>query len=309
LGYNLDHSELFTEKDKLYNNNKDHVRTVGDLLSGGIFAPLPTSTSVVDSGLISWNTYTILKDDSDRRDYLFTEAISSLFGTGVHLIQPPFSILPFEPADGGFDGAGLKSKDIVIDNIPYAYAIPMLTGWEVGYTGSDQHVKEIGIWIDEIHYMESDDPPGRLRYRVSSVLHDDDTFPDNYFRHKITILGLGPGGGVLQQGAVDLLPFSPLGTGPAAFCRIEQSGKELRVTVKNQGLVDVGSSKTTVTFDETPFTLETPPVPGGGSVDLLFKVPAGCFSPDCSFRISVDSSNQVNEVDEKNNNVIGGCLG
>jgi len=100
-----------------------------------------------------------------------------------------------------------------------------------------------------------------------------------------------------------------LGTGPAAFCRIEQSGKELRVTVKNQGLVDVGSSKTTVTFDETPFTLETPPVPGGGSVDLLFKVPAGCFSPDCSFRISVDSSNQVNEVDEKNNNVIGGCLG
>lgn len=258
---------------------------------------------------MSWNTYAILKDDSDRRDYLFTEAISSLFGADVHPIQPPFSILPIESDSGGFAGAGLKTKDIVIDMIPYAYAIPMLTGWEVGYTVSDQHVKEIGIWRDEIHYMEPDDPPGRLRYKVSSVLHDDDTFPDNYFRHKITILGLGPGGGVVQQGAVDLLPFSPLGTSPAAVCRIEQNGKELRVTVKNQGPVDAGSSKTTVTFGETPFTLETPPIPGGGTVDLLFKVPAGCFTPDCSFTISVDSSNQVDEFDERNNKAAGGCIG
>jgi len=193
LGYNLDHSEIFAEKDKIYNNNKKHVRHIGDLLSG-IFAPLPTGTSLVDSGFVSWNTYAILKDDSDRRDYLFTEVVSSLFGSDVHPIQPPFAILPIESDSGGFGGAGVKSKDIVIDQIPWEYAIPMLTGWEVGYTVSDQHVKEIGIWIDEIHYLEQNDPPGRLRYTVSSILHDDDTFPDNYFRHKITILGIGPRG-------------------------------------------------------------------------------------------------------------------
>lgn len=191
LGYNLDYSEIFTEKDKIYNNNKTHVKTVGDLLTGTT-APLLTSSSLVDSGFMSWNTYAILKDDSDRRDYVFTEAVSGLFGLDVHPIQPPFSILPIGSASGGFGGAGVKSKDVVIDMVPYKYAIPMLTGWDVGYTVSDQHVKEIGIWIDEIQYRQPNDPPGRLRYKASSVLHDDDTFPDNYFRHKITILGLGP---------------------------------------------------------------------------------------------------------------------
>ena len=308
LGYNLDHSEGFAEKDKIYSNNKDHVRTVGDILTG-IPAPLLSSASLVGSGFMSWNTYAILKDDSDRRDYVFTEAASGMFGLDVHPIQPPFSILPVESASGGFDGAGIKSKDIVIDNIPYEYAVPMLTGWDVGYTVSDQHVKEIGIWIDEISYREPNDPPGRLRYKVSSVLHDDDTFPDNYFHHKITILGLGTKGGVGQQRAVDLVPFSPLGTSPAAFCRIEQNGKLLRVTVKNQGTIEASSSKTTVRFAETPFTLDTPPIPAGGSVDLLFKVPTDCFSPDCSFTISVDSSNQAGEADERNNNAIGGCIG
>ncbi len=191
LGYNLDHSESFVEYDKIYNNNKDHVRTVGDLLTG-IPAPLPNAVSLADSGFMSWNTYTILKDDSDKREYVFTEAVSGVSGLDVHPVQPPFAILPIESASGGFGGAGVKSKEIVIDTIPYAYAIPMLTGWEVGYSVSDQHVKDIGIWIDEMHYREPNDPPGRLRYKISSVLHDDDTYPDNYFRHKITILGLGP---------------------------------------------------------------------------------------------------------------------
>lgn len=200
LGYNLDHSELFTEKDKIYNNNSNHVRTVGDLLTG-TRAPLPTSANLVGSGFMSWNTYAILKDDSDRRDYVFTEAVSNLFGLDVHQIQPPFSILPIESASSGFGGGGVKTKDVVIEGIPYKYAIPMLTGWEVGYTASDQHVKEIGVWIDEIHYGDPNDPPGRLRYTVSSVLHDDDTFPDNYFRHKSTILGLGPMDGVTPKRA------------------------------------------------------------------------------------------------------------
>lgn len=83
----------------------------------------------------------------------------------------------------------------------------------------------------------------------------------------------------------------------------------LRVTVKNQGTIEAGGSQTTVRFGEPPFTLDTPPIPAGGSVDLLFKVPTACFTPDCSFTISVDSHNQVGEADEGNNEVIGGCIG
>jgi hypothetical protein len=92
-------------------------------------------------------------------------------------------------------GSGVITEEVVIDNIPYKYAIPMLTGWDIGYEGSDQHVKQIGVWIDDIHYREPTDPPGRLRYKVSSVVRDNDTDPANYVRHKVTILGLGPATG------------------------------------------------------------------------------------------------------------------
>lgn len=207
----------------------------------------------------------------------------------------------------------METEDFVIENTPFEYAIPMLTGWELNYPSScgDQHVKEIGIWIDEIHYDKNPGSPvGTLRYKLSSVLSDDDKFPAHKSNHKITVLGLKPtSGGITSQHAPDLVPFSPLGTAPTAFCRIEQDGKLLRVSVKNQGNADAGPSKTTVTFVNKPFTLDTPAIPAGGSVDLLFKVPSGCFSPDCSFKITVDSNNQVNESDEENNSTNGGCIG
>ena len=85
----------------------------------------------------------------------------------------------------------MKSKQVVIENIPYAYAIPVLTGWDIRYSTSDQNIKNIGIWIDDVHY---DRPPnsstGTLRYKVSSVLKDNDDDPDNAYAHKVTILGL-----------------------------------------------------------------------------------------------------------------------
>jgi hypothetical protein len=81
-------------------------------------------------------------------------------------------------------------------------------------------------------------------------------------------------------------------------------------TVKNQGNENAAASKTTVTFGDIPLTLDTPPIPAGGSVDLLFKVPLNCFSPDCSLKIMVDSNNQVNEGNnEGNNSANGGCIG
>ena len=78
-----------------------------------------------------------------------------------------------------------------MDGIPFEYAVPMLTGWDIGYTAGDQHVKEIGVWIDSFAYEYTPGAPaGRLRYKVSSVLHDDDSWPDNFFRHKVSVLCL-----------------------------------------------------------------------------------------------------------------------
>ena len=103
------------------------------------------------------------------------------------------------------------------------------------------------------------------------------------------------------------MPFSPSGSSEAAFCRIEQGGTRLRVSVKNQGNANAGISKTTIVFSNTSSTLDTPAIPAGGSVDLLFNVPIGCSSLNCSFRITVDSVNQVDESNEGNNSASGSC--
>jgi hypothetical protein len=135
-----------------------------------------------------------MKDDEGRRRYFFAELVSGMGGSDVSIIQPAFSIQPSKATGVSIGQAGVKTKEVVIDNIPYKYAIPMLTGWDIGYVGSDQHVKQIGIWIDDIKWTLND-PTRTLRYKVSSVVRDNDTDPANYFRHKVTILGLGPATG------------------------------------------------------------------------------------------------------------------
>ncbi len=80
--------------------------------------------------------------------------------------------------------------------------------------------------------------------------------------------------------------------------------------MKNRGHDNAPASKTTVTFGDKSFSLDTPAIPVGGSVDLLFDVPAGCLSPLCSFKIMVDADSQVDELNmEGNNSASGGCIG
>jgi hypothetical protein len=84
----------------------------------------------------------------------------------------------------------------------------------VQYLCSDQHVKEIGVWIDNwVFDTPTPGGPGRIRYRLSSVLRDDDNTPDFLTAHKITILGLKPivtgKGGAGNTGTGGKLPGKP----------------------------------------------------------------------------------------------------
>ena len=198
LGYNLDHSEIFAEQGKIYSNNKSHVRTAGDIMTG-IPAPLPTPASLVDSGFVSWNTYAIFKDNDSRRDYVFSELVSTVGGNDVGIVQPPFAVLPKEGEGGNFLPGGVKKGQIVIENVPFEYAVPLLTGWDLNYLTDDQHVKEVGIAIDDWSFIGD-----TLSYTLSSILRDDDFTPPHSARHKVTILGIRPtvsggGGGVPRQ--------------------------------------------------------------------------------------------------------------
>ena len=188
LAYNLESAAPF-------------VRNQNYHKASGMLNPLvDAAADIVHGEFVSWKTSAIIKDNSLRRDYSFVEFVSAMGGPDVEVLQPEFVVVPREDVDanivGGGTTGGLKTADIVMSNLPYTYAVPMLTGWEIGYTPpgeGDQHVKEFGVHIDRIRYER---PPGSatgtLRYTVSSVLGDKDAFPENYFRHKVTILGLKP---------------------------------------------------------------------------------------------------------------------
>jgi hypothetical protein len=173
LAYNLDHGEIFMEKGKKYQKG------LGDTTRG--------DESIVDQGYMSWETYAILKDNDTRRDYRFGEIVSGLGGSEVGVVQPPFSILPAENEGSGCGvdpGPVVKTTDHKIDTVPYEYAIPMLTGWELTHLCEDQEVAELGAWIDDWSYDPNN--PGTLRYKLSTSGHG------FYSRHKITVLGLRP---------------------------------------------------------------------------------------------------------------------
>ncbi len=305
-GYNLDHSEIFVENGRRYKKGLGE-----DITPVPTPLPPPPTSSQVDSGFVSWETSAIFKDNDSRRDYSFGELVSGLGGNDVGVIQPPFSILPKEDDDFrcvSGPGPGVRTEEFEIDNIPYEYAIPMLTGWELAYDCDDEHVTEMGTRIDDWRYDKS---TGKLHYTLSSSLRDRNRRPDFSSRHKVTVLGLKPvaGGGTPNERVPDLVPFSPLGTDPGAFCRTEQDGKVLRVSVKNQGNKNAAASRATVLFSNGPVTADTPPIPTGGSLDLLFQSPPDCFSLGCSFKITVDSNNQVDESEnEGNNSANGECI-
>ena len=121
----------------------------------------------------------------------------------------------------------------------------------------------------------------------------------------------GAGGGA--DGPIDLVPipqissFNPL---VFSFCTIDDDGK-LSVTVRNQGGGEAPESTTTVLFSSGESVSEpTVNIPGpNGVANPKFDIPAGCFTADCGFTITVDSGNVVVESNETNNSASGKCIG
>jgi len=110
-----------------------------------------------------------------------------------------------------------------------------------------------------------------------------------------------------QGGLADLIPV-PNPDPSINFCI--RNGLKLSVTVRNQGTGDAPASVTRVDFSPGGnVSVPTPAIPAGGSVIVIVQMPAGCFSPDCNFRITVDSAAQVSESNEGNNTGSGSCIG
>lgn len=117
----------------------------------------------------------------------------------------------------------------------------------------------------------------------------------------------------------DLVPINP---GNVANNCTNPPGNawKLKITIKNQGHIASNPCTTSITFWVTvpnttksapkTFDIPTPAIQPGQSVEIgPADMPITCYRPDCIFKITIDSKNQVDELDEGNNVMDGWCIG
>ncbi|MGB4900839.1 MAG: hypothetical protein WBP00_08680 [Saprospiraceae bacterium] len=180
LAYNMTPSEIILER-KSYPNDKL------------ILALLKNNQSRIDSGFVSWESQTILKDNDNVGSYKFGEVVSGLSGKDLTTVNVPFSILPHGTSNA-YAGLGINNglDTFYVSDLPYRLVIPIISGWDLSFELGDQHVKEIGIQIIKWDYTLGENGKGTLQYIVKSTLKDDDSDPGSIRKHNIKILGILP---------------------------------------------------------------------------------------------------------------------
>jgi len=291
-GTNLGHNDFLLEKGKTY----------GEL---GM-PPIVANASRFDRDITSWD-YTALLSDNDLEDETsHVSRFGLLTGDDLTMVRPPFTLVPREDANlfnSGCPGvplppapplpAGLQSNDIVIENLPFDYAVPVLSGWFVRQLCDDEHVKDIGVWLDNIAYdKDQDEPTGTLRYTVHSILLDNDDDRVHLAGHKVDILGID------GREPTDLV--------------VERNGGGacFDVRVVNTGDDDAKASVTRFQIDGATIDIDTPAIAKGFSFLIKdIELPPGVCGGDCSFEVTADATMTVQESAENNNVLEGICVG
>jgi hypothetical protein len=144
---------------------------------------------------IRWRSDAVLKDD-DTHGIRAAELVSILGGDSVRRFQPQSAVVlegfgapevvtndlrlkPKGPTDCGavLGTPALKTRQFAVSVPPFAWAMPVLTGWDMNETCDDEHKRRIGAWIEDFSYVRMPGEPfGTLRYTVRSAFGDADPF-------------------------------------------------------------------------------------------------------------------------------------
>jgi hypothetical protein len=138
-----------------------------------------------------WATQTIFKDgDSRTHAHRIKTRTAMIRGRSIKLRS---DFLALNPRSGKMNTCRQNTEGVVrtqtfrIDDLPYDYAIPMLTAWDLSYECEHQRVQRAGIWIHDVYF---DPDSNSLEYKVSSILRDQDGIPGFNAAHRVTVLGL-----------------------------------------------------------------------------------------------------------------------
>jgi hypothetical protein len=173
----------------------------------------------------AWQSQALLTDNDvtrSRANFAAVEMVEVMSGTGVNVFQPTSvshlhgldwvqedvqqGLTPMPAPDLGATlfpnlGCGIgevltvKFDDYVVW-VPSAFAVPMLTSWQIDNWCRDRPLGVIGAYIDHFSFTPSQDKTsGWLSYTVASYLADDTTSTSGQLgttKNEVSILGLNP---------------------------------------------------------------------------------------------------------------------
>jgi hypothetical protein len=176
-----------------------------NLLQVGYEMKMPT----IVGDTISWRSRTLLQDDSAWQPFFSAELVEVMNGASVNMWQP--TQVWHQVGKGwaqepvSFNLQGQSSLDTLcsvpvktaidqyVVDVPFSYAVPMLTGWRVGQRCRDSNVQQVGAYLDSFRFEPyPNGRSGRLSYTVVSTLFDDSEGRLVDRGNKVTILGLNP---------------------------------------------------------------------------------------------------------------------
>jgi hypothetical protein len=144
----------------------------------------------VSRNLIRWNSRVILKDNSHRR-YGVGQLATVVTGKSVRVWKPEkfvieeghlnaplevdndLQLTPRDDVNVCLGGPSQSIYSVRIDDVPFDYGVPMLTGWDVGLFCDDEHVKKIGSWIEDWSWHRNQgDATGTIYLTMRTILED-----------------------------------------------------------------------------------------------------------------------------------------
>jgi hypothetical protein len=172
---------------------------------------------VTNGNTITWTSQTILKDNDTMHKYIGSELVTILSGESVEMWQPrsvlhlqgmdwveePTQLIlkPVEPS-GVCLGNGQEERleSYAVERVPYDYAIPVLTGWNMQYQCTDHEVERIGVYLVEFEYVKDPNATtGTLHYTIFSTMRDDSDNGHYGPKYKVSVLGLNELGGSSEK--------------------------------------------------------------------------------------------------------------